>query len=166
GVGNSLTVAGNYAGNNGIIALNTYLHGDDSTSDQLIIQTGSTSGSTRLNINNLGGSGGYTAGNGIRVVLAENGGQTSAGNFSLGAPVVAGPYEYTLYRGSVDQSSPDSWYLRSTRPDNPDHPSGSGGSASVPNYRPEVSLYGSLAPTALEYGRSLIDSLHERVGEH
>nr|WP_082879394.1 autotransporter outer membrane beta-barrel domain-containing protein [Luteibacter rhizovicinus] len=35
----------------------------------------------------------------------------------------------------------------------------------MPNYRPEVSLYAALAPTALNYGRALLDSLHERVGE-
>lgn len=35
----------------------------------------------------------------------------------------------------------------------------------IPNYRPEVSLYAALAPTALNYGRTLLDSLHERIGE-
>ncbi|HEY9255224.1 MAG TPA: autotransporter outer membrane beta-barrel domain-containing protein, partial [Stenotrophomonas sp.] len=35
----------------------------------------------------------------------------------------------------------------------------------VPNYRPEVSVYTALAPTVLTYGRTLLDSLHERVGE-
>lgn len=35
----------------------------------------------------------------------------------------------------------------------------------TPQFRPEVSVYTALAPTALQYGRTLLDTLHERVGE-
>ena len=35
----------------------------------------------------------------------------------------------------------------------------------VPNFRQEVSLYAALPSLALLYGRSLMDTLHERVGE-
>ncbi|QRY79358.1 autotransporter outer membrane beta-barrel domain-containing protein [Pseudomonas sp. PDNC002] len=35
----------------------------------------------------------------------------------------------------------------------------------VPNYRPQVTLYTAIAPLALLYNRSLLDTLHERVGE-
>ncbi|WP_175216500.1 autotransporter outer membrane beta-barrel domain-containing protein, partial [Achromobacter deleyi] len=174
GIGNTLTVSGNYQGNNATMALNTRLAGDGAPSDKLIIQNGATSGATGLRITNVGGLGAATPGNGIQVVQAGAGGTTSAGNFSLGAPAVAGPYEYSLYRGSRDGSDPNSWFLRSTvdcakpgvpaslcqvPPGTTEPPTG------VPDYRPEVSIYGSLAPTALQYGHTLIDSLHERVGE-
>lgn len=35
----------------------------------------------------------------------------------------------------------------------------------MPNYRGEVSLYTAALPTAINYGRALLDTLHERVGE-
>lgn len=53
---------------------------------------------------------------------------------------------------SSPASSPAGPYT--TRPDPP-----------VPHYRQEASLYAALAPTALQYGRTLLDTLHERVGE-
>lgn len=173
GIGNTLTVAGNYTGNGGVMALNTRLAGDGAPSDKLVIQNGTTRGATSLRITNVGGQGAVTSGNGIQVVQAGAGGQTSAGNFSLGTPAVAGPYEYSLYRGSRDASSPDSWYLRSTldctKPGVPaslcQPPVNPTPTPDKPDYRPEVSLYGSMGPTALQYGRTLIDSLHERVGE-
>lgn len=152
GVGNRLIVLGDYAGDNGVIALNSVLSGDSSTADQIVIQRGLASGSTALRVTNLGGEGGYTSGNGVAVILAQEGARTSEGSFALSAPVVAGPYEYTLYRGSADASAPDNWYLRSARPD---------GRA---DYRQEVSVYGTLAPTALMVGRTLVDSLAERTG--
>ncbi|KRE17271.1 hypothetical protein ASE66_30720 [Bosea sp. Root483D1] len=94
---------------------------------------------------------------------AQNGGTTNPGTFSLGRPVVAGPYEYSLYRGSVDASGPDNWYLRSQIPPTPG-PSPEP-STPIPDYRREVSLYAALPAMGLIYGRTIIDSLHERVGE-
>ncbi len=35
--------------------------------------------------------------------------------FALAERLFAGGYEYKLYRGSVDASSPDSWYLRTEK---------------------------------------------------
>mgnify|MGYP003575273468 CR=1 FL=1 len=35
----------------------------------------------------------------------------------------------------------------------------------IPNYRDEVSLYSAAIPTAMHYGRAMLDTLHERVGE-
>ena len=34
--------------------------------------------------------------------------------FGLGAPVVAGPYEYLLFRGGTGAGASDDWFLRST----------------------------------------------------
>ncbi|MFC5475278.1 autotransporter outer membrane beta-barrel domain-containing protein [Paraherbaspirillum soli] len=180
GVGNALRVTGNYVGQNGSISLNTYLGKDGSPSDRLVIDGGTASGSSKVKINNVGGSGAITSGNGILVVDAVNGGSTAASAFKLAAPVVVGPYEYTLYRGSKDSSAPQSWYLRSesqtpiTRDVNDGTPKVPGipttnadGTPimSQPDYRKEVSLYTAIPSMSLLYGRSLLDTLHERVGE-
>lgn len=194
----------NYLGLGGSIALNTYLGTDGSPSDRLVIIGGQASGSSSLLISNTIGPGDLTQGNGILVVDAINGGTTTAGAFSLGRPVVAGPYEYGLFRGSTDATGPQNWYLRSglgpippdpTPPDptpdpgptppnptpdpgpTPPNPTPGPGptpgptpnptppAPQIPNYRREVSLYSALPSMGLIYGRTLIDSLHERMGE-
>lgn len=169
----TLTV-GNYTGNAGQIGFNTYLDTDGSPSDRLIIDGGTASGSSRLLIANAGGQGALTTGNGILVVDTVNDGTTSAGAFHLVAPVVAGPYEYSLYRSSVDASGTENWYLRSeltpvppTPPDppNPPIPPVPPIPDPTPDYRPEVSLYAAIPSMGAIYGRQLIGSYHERVGE-
>lgn len=158
----TLTVV-NYIGINGQIGLNTFLGNDASPSDRLVINGGNASGSSPLLIANTTGLGDLTVGNGILVVDAQNGGTTNPGTFSLGRPVVAGPYEYSLYRSSVDASGPDNWYLRSEITPTPPGPGPS--PAPIPDYRREVSLYTALPAMGLIYGRTIIDSLHERIGE-
>jgi outer membrane autotransporter protein len=149
--GDTLTIVGNYFGAGGRLHLDTTLGGSASPTDQLIIDTGAASGSTGLLVSNVGGKGAQTVANGILVIDTLNGATTSAGAFSLAAPVVAGPYEYSLYRGAVDGSAPDNWYLRSAFGD-------------TPAFRSEVSLYTALPAMMLLYGRMLIDTLHERTG--
>jgi len=109
----SVTVAGQYAGSHGTIALNTYLGGDGSPSDQLILNSGAASGDTQLLIHNSGGPGALTHTNGILVVSAVNQATTTDDAFSLGNEVRGGAYTYALFRGATDGSSADSWYLRS-----------------------------------------------------
>ncbi|CDZ68136.1 Autotransporter [Neorhizobium galegae bv. orientalis] len=150
----TLTVV-NYVGEDGNIGLNTYLNTDGSPSDRLIIDGGSATGTSGLIIADTGGGGALTTGNGILVIDAINGGVTDPSAFSLYAPVIAGPYEYSLYRSSVDGTGPQNWYLRSELADDPD----------TPDYRPEVSLYAAIPSMAAIYGRHMIDTLHERVGE-
>lgn len=160
----------NYVGAGGTLGLNTHLGTDGSASDRLIINGGTASGGSALRISNAGGAGALTTGNGILVVDTINGGTTAGNAFGLGNRVVAGPYEYLLYRSSVDATNTQAWYLRSTldctlepgapqcqQPVPPDPPG--------PNYRPETSLYAALPAMALGYGRQLLDTLHERVGE-
>nr|WP_181880879.1 autotransporter-associated beta strand repeat-containing protein [Crenobacter cavernae] len=163
GIGNSLVVAGNYAGQGGTVALNTLLGADDSPSDRLVISGGQASGTSLIRVTNVGGEGAVTKGNGIKVVDAVNGATTASGAFKLAGPVVAGPYEYTLYRGSRDASAADSWFLRTSA----DDPSGPAVTPQTerPNYRQEVSLYTAIPSLALLYGRTLLDTLHERVGD-
>ena len=151
----TLTVV-DYIGEDGDIGLNTYLGVDGSPSDRLIIDGGSATGASGLIISNTAGAGALTSGNGILVVDAINGGATDPGAFHLAAPAVAGPYDYLLFRSGVDASGPENWYLRSELVGPPDP---------TPIYRPEVSLYAAVPSMAAIYGRHIIDTLHERVGE-
>ncbi|WP_160105590.1 autotransporter outer membrane beta-barrel domain-containing protein [Pseudomonas izuensis] len=137
--------------------------------DVLVLNHAATSGTASLRVTNAGGLGAVTVGNGIKVVDAINGANTTASTFTLAGPVYAGPYEYTLHRSSVDNSNEQAWYLRSTvepepptppEPTPPDPPP-----PPVPNYRPQTSLYTAVPALALVYTRTLVDTLHERVGE-
>ena len=103
----------NYVGQGGTLGLNTFLGADGSPSDRLVINGGTATGNSLLRITNTTGAGDLTSGNGILVVDALSGGTTVPGAFSLAGPVVAGPYEYALFRSSVDASNPQAWYLRS-----------------------------------------------------
>jgi outer membrane autotransporter protein len=61
---------------------------------------------------------------GIRLVQVVGGGATTTDAFTLGQRVVAGAYEYQLFRGG--DSDPNDWFLRShvesTDPSGPDIP--------------------------------------------
>lgn len=173
--GTTLTTP-NYVGQSGTIAINTYLGTDGSPSDRLVINGGTATGTSGLLITNTG-PGDLTVANGILVVAAVNGGTTAPGAFGLAAPAVAGPYEYSLYRGSVDATGLQNWYLRSTLnctiaptlcpvPPGPvpPVPVPPGPVPPVPHYRQEVSLYTAMPVLAATYGRGLIDTLHERMG--
>jgi outer membrane autotransporter protein len=174
GVFKTLTV-NTYSGD-GAIGLNTFLGGDGSPSDKLVIDGGTAtalaSGNTALLIRNARdasgvlGRGALTTGNGILVVDTLNGGTTAANAFRQGNRVIAGPYEYTLHRSSVDASNSEAWYLRSSaEPVPPDDPNPPTPTPAVPNFRPETSLYGAIPAMALVYSRGMIDTLHERVAE-
>jgi len=167
GIGNTLKVGG-YVGQNGTLALNTQLAGDNAPSDRLVIDGGRASGASTLKIANVGGLGQETPGNGILVVDAINGGSTAANAFALGGRAVAGPYEYSLYRGGRDGSTPNAWYLRTEikETDNgnkvvPPEPEPD----PRPDYRREVSDYTALSSMMLNFGRATLGTLHERMGE-
>ena len=166
GVGNKLVVNGNYVGNGGVLAINTKLGADNSPTDKLVISGGTASGNTAVRVTNAGGAGAKTTGDGIEVVSAINGATTQANAFALANRVVAGPYEYTLQRGG--SASTDSWYLRTRQTATQGTGTGTTGTdtgATQPALRPEVSLYTAIPQLTLLYGRALLDTLHERVGE-
>ena len=104
-----------YASSSGALIMNTSLGLDSAPSDTLTIDGGTGTGTTSLRIANTDGLGALTTGNGILVVHAINGATTTPGAFALAERLFAGGYEYKLYRGSVDASSPDSWYLRTEK---------------------------------------------------
>lgn len=162
----TLTVA-NYLGQGGTLGLNTYLGADGSPSDKLVINGGMATGLTGLRVTNAGGAGAVTLGNGIQVVDAVNGGSTAPGAFVLSSRVVEGPYEYQLFRSSIDASNPQAWYLRSQReivppPVPPPNPDVVPPPIVVPLYRPEVGAY---LANQRQAGGLFVHSLHDRLGE-
>jgi outer membrane autotransporter protein len=185
----TLTVV-NYVGEGqSLLGLNTVVEGDGSPSDRLVIDGGTATGQSRIAITNAGGQGALTRGNGILVVDAIHAGTTVPTAFVLAGAVAAGPYQYTLARGSRDASNAQAWYLRSTidcaaggpvppcplppptpepptpTPPGPPTPPAPPAPAPIPNYRAEVSLYSALPALALRYGWATLGNLHERVGE-
>jgi len=145
--GTNLTVTGAYVGNGGTLRLGTALGASNSASDRLILNGAgaSASGTTLIQVVNLGGPGAQTTGNGIEVVTAQAGASTSTTAFALtNGHVDAGIYEYNIYRGTADQN----WYLRSAQ-------------GTVPTYRAEVPLVSALpthvrlADTAMLGNRNL-----------
>jgi len=165
---NTLTIVGNYIGQNGRLILSTVLGSDNSPSDKLVISGGTATGNTSITVNNAGGGGALTTGDGIRVVQAINSATTGAGAFALSGRVAAGAYDYILYRSGA--TTPDDWYLRSTRvitpgpPIQPTPPSAPP-PPEVPNYRLEVPLYMAIPDLAHQFGFAMIGSLHGRIGD-
>ena len=87
---------------------------------------------------------------------------------------MAGPFEYTLERGSVTGGNPQAWFLRSAldcalvptlpgcvgpKPPTPPPPI-----ADTPHFRQEVSLYAAMPVAAAVYGLRHHRHLHERMG--
>lgn len=174
-----------YAGD-GTLAMNAWLAADDSPSDRLVILDGTGTGPGTIQVRNTGGGGALTAADGILLVQAVNA-TTATDTFALSAPVVAGPYEYFLYRGGASgvgsADNQNSWFLRSTidcaapgapvppcpaPPNPPPVPPPTPPVPPVPPtpaYRQEVSLAAALPVMSALYGRALVDTLHERVGD-
>jgi outer membrane autotransporter protein len=112
-------------------------------------------------IRNAGGAGALTVGDGILVVQVLDPTRSAAGAFTLASgPLLAGPYEYLLFHGGVNGSNPADWFLRDFIPNPTPTPT-----PQVPNFRQETSLYAAIPSLTLLYGRSLIETLHERVGD-
>ncbi|MFC0226303.1 autotransporter outer membrane beta-barrel domain-containing protein [Serratia aquatilis] len=141
----TLTVEGDYQGNNGLLVLNTSLGDDTSLTDKLIVNGNTTAGTTRVQIANAGGSGAQTL-NGIEVVAV--GGQ-SDGEFVQTGRIVAGAYDYTLGRGTAADNQ-GNWYLTSKTESN------------APIQRPEASGYAANLSAA---NNMFVTRLHDRLGE-
>jgi autotransporter family porin len=170
---------GSFVSNGGTLKLDTVLNegGPVATrSDTLVVDgTKVGSGATSMQIRNAGGAGALTVGDGILVVQVLDPSRSQGGVFTLGAPAVAGPYEYTLFLGGVGGDAKNgNWYLRSMincalEPNDPACSHGGGGQIPnppiIPDFRQETSLYAAIPSLTLLYGRTLLDSLHERVGE-
>lgn len=136
----TFTVGGNYSGT-GQLVLDTVLAGDGAASDLLIVN-GSSSGATSLTIQNAGGTGAETIGDGILVVQVD--GVSTASSFTLANDyLIGGAYEYNLFfqnQAGTDQN----WYLRSV------------------GIRQEAPIYKSIPVVMGRFIWDSIGSFHER----
>ncbi|MGJ7554813.1 autotransporter outer membrane beta-barrel domain-containing protein [Variovorax sp. RB3P1] len=192
--GTTLTVNGPWVGNGGTLRLGTVLGNSSSVTDRLVLSGGTAiaSGTTNVQIVNLGGLGALTAGNGIEVISAINGAtttaQTTKSAFTLsGGHVDAGAFEYRLYAADASGAG-ENWYLRSTTTvappggatgADPGTSTGTGtplnagagttGTAAagivVPTYRAEVPLYAALPEQFRQASLAMLGNLHQRVGD-
>ncbi|RYF34300.1 MAG: autotransporter domain-containing protein [Comamonadaceae bacterium] len=156
--GTVLTVTGPWVGQGGTLALGTALGGNASASDRLLLSGASAvaSGTTALQVTNLGGLGGQTTGNGVALVSTENGASIQGNAFSLAAPVAAGAYEYRL------TSDAGGAYLSSTSTTPvPNAPP----TAATPLYRTEVPLLAALPEQLRQANLAMLGSMHQRIGD-
>ena len=164
-IGTTITVGGNYTGTVGsVIRLNTQLGDDNSPTDKLHV-VGDTTGTTRLDVVNVGGSGAQTV-DGINVVQVD--GNSAADSFTMAAPVQAGSYEYTLKQGSSKDTN--DWYLTSkylnTTPITPVDPTNPTNPTSPINiYRPGIAAYITAHTTNADAAMNQMSTLHQRMGE-
>lgn len=157
GVPGTLTVAGNYVGNGGVLEIETVLGGDASPTDKLVV-TGNTSGATDLKVVNLGGGGAQTV-EGIKVVDI---GGASNGTFSLvgdyvfqgDQAVVGGAYAYRLYKNGVSTPADGDWYLRSALVNGDPDPQ--------PLYSPGVPLYEAYEGVLQAFNE--LGTMQQRIG--
>jgi outer membrane autotransporter protein len=178
----TLTVM-NYTGAAGTLGFNTYLGTDGSASDRLVVNGGTATGNSILRITNIEGPGAETMANGILVVQTINGGTTAPGAFALNTEVRSGAFDYFLFRGGLNGSSPNDWFLRSSfqvgpSPGLPEEtvppieslpsdppPAGSLPPGTYPIIGPEIATYGVVQPIARELGQTTLGTLHERIGD-
>ncbi|WON77075.1 autotransporter outer membrane beta-barrel domain-containing protein [Serratia sp. UGAL515B_01] len=141
----TLTVAGNYQGNNGLLVLNTRLGSNASLTDKLVVE-GNTSGTTLVQINNAGGIGAQAL-QGIEVITV--GGQ-SDGEFVQSGRIAAGAYDYTLSRG-LNALTAANWYLISNNLE--------------PNQLTERPEGGAYSANLAAANNMFVTSIHDRLGE-
>ncbi|KRA98401.1 adhesin [Devosia sp. Root685] len=150
----TLIIAGNYVGNGGTLEIETVL-GDDSSPTDLLAVTGDTSGTTNVQVINLGGAGAQTI-QGIKIIDIAG---LSGGTFKLlgsytfeGDPaVVGGAYAYRLYRGGVTTPADGDWYLRSSLID-----------PGTPLYQAGAPVYEAYASVLQSF--NTLETLQQRVG--
>ena len=155
-----------YVGVNGRLALNTYLGTDGAPSDILVIDGGTTTGSTSLIVRNTIGPGALTLANGILVVDTINGATSESTAFTLlgdyitdtgEQAVVGGAFAYTLNFGGVGADVDDNnWYLRSRLIPTPDPDPG------PPLYQPGVPIYEVYPQNLLALNG--VPTMQQRVG--
>ncbi|EJF32594.1 autotransporter outer membrane beta-barrel domain-containing protein [Enterobacter sp. Ag1] len=162
----SLTVAGDYAGDGGQMVMNSVLGGDNSPANKLIVQGDVLPGTTHVSVNNLGGHGASTV-EGIELVDVQG---TSQGSFVKAGRIVAGAYDYDLVRKN------DSWYLTSQlTPVDPEptpepDPEPTPGPDPAPTPEPKVDPIvrpegGSYTANLAAANNLFIMTLHDRLGE-
>jgi fibronectin-binding autotransporter adhesin len=163
----TLTIAGNYTGNGGVLEMETILSGTGSPADRLLI-TGNATGTTQIKTINLGGTGALTgSGNSDGVSIIQVGGASTAGNFQLqGGYAAAGPYQYRLNffaPGASAAAQADPLLGTAVFGDYRLQSVVDASGAPVPV--PQIPGYQAMPTGALRYGASLLNGLHKRLGE-
>ncbi len=141
----TLTIGGNYTSNGGALEVEAELGTANSPADLLVI-TGDGmlgTGQTLVSVINVGGSGGKTTGDGIKIV--EVGGASAADVFALAGPAIGGAYRYDLFQNGVVDPTDGNWYLRSE------------------SLAPTVPIYESHPQVLL--GMVALPTLQQRVGD-
>lgn len=174
----TLTIAGNYTSNGGALEIEAEL-GTDSSPTDLLVVTGDTilgSGTTLVRVINVGGAGGQTAGDGIKII--EVGGVSAAEAFALSGPAIGGAYRYDLFQNDLTGTLDDgNWYLRSTGlaptlPVYENHPQVLLGMVALPTLQQRVgnryrSMLGGVAGNAAGAGQNAIwtriEGAHGRI---
>ncbi len=184
---------GTFISNGGTLKLDTVLNagGAETHSDTLVVDGTSVgaNGATKTLIKNAGGSGAETVGDGILVVQVLDPSRSATGAFQLADIVEAGPFDYRLFRGSVDASAPNDWFLRDdfivpptgpttppiTPPITPPTPPITAlppdplpdplPPGTYPIIGPRLATYGVVQPIARQIGLTTLGTLHERIGD-
>lgn len=146
--GNIQSGGGRFISDSGTLILDTVMNegGKASQSDVLVVDNASKgNGATTIIINQIGGKGTITQGDGIQVVNVL--GYASNDAFALaGGSVRSGAYEYTLEQGSYSNPANQSFYLRTNSQ----------------QINPDLGSY--LANQTMATGL-FMHSLHDRLGE-
>ena len=171
-----------YTGAGGTIAMNTFLGGDGSPSDRLVINGGSATGNSLLRITNAGGPGAETVANGIRGGAGDqrrhDGARCLRARWrgarrrlrlsicSAVASAAAIPTTGSCARpSSSDQCRrqpvvpPEPPILPTEPPPEPLPP------GVYPIIGPEIATYGVVQPIARQLGLTTLGTLHERIGD-
>jgi len=175
-----------FTGNAGEINMNTFLGADSSPSDRIVINEMATATTpVSLFIHNTIGPGAPTTMNGILVVQADPIGTTQPGMFVLDNPELrGGAFTYELFRGGINGTDPNDWFLRNVfvAPPEPPEPPTPGVPPGpelpttpppmplppgefFPIIGPELATYGVVQPIARQMGLSTLGTYHERVGD-
>ncbi|WP_191907300.1 autotransporter outer membrane beta-barrel domain-containing protein [Ochrobactrum quorumnocens] len=168
----TLTVKGDFTSTDSLFVLNSKLGDDGSETDRLIFE-GNVSGTSSVSVNNAGGLGALTLGDGIMIVDAA---KASNDAFVQQGRIAAGAYDYTLFAEDRSGNFDGKWYLRSSynpgpNPDpdpdpNPEPDPNPGPDPKpepeLPNYRPEVPLDMVAPVLANRFGLAMLGTYHDR----
>ncbi|HEY2452675.1 MAG TPA: autotransporter-associated beta strand repeat-containing protein [Scandinavium sp.] len=147
-VGSTLTVNGDYVGMDGTIKIAAQQH-SPGVADKLVINGGTATGTTRLDID-VSQLGEPTTGDGIMVVQALNGATTTAQTtkdaFNIGnEKLIAGAWQYQLFAGNAGGAGED-WFLRA-------------------GYSPVVPGFNTVPSITRQADLFVLGTLHQRVGD-
>lgn len=142
----TLTIRGDYIGNNGRILMDAALGDSSSPTDRIIIDGsnggGSASGTTEITVTNAGGLGAPTTGNGILLIETINGATIAPGSFTLASRTAAGAYDYDLVL-----AADNSFYL----------------TTALTGVRPEVAVDSIVPDLAYNMGLRMLGTMDQRT---